>query len=145
MKSIPGVRDKLAEKGLKITLQRIAILEAIYALGNHPTAEMILDYMKDTYPSIGPGTLYKVLDVLIDNQLIKRVKTERDIMRYDGIVENHHHMYCSESGDIKDYMDPDLDQLLATYFKKKEIENFDIEEIKLQIHGKFLKQGKKDS
>jgi len=83
--------------------------------------------------------------VLIDNQLIKRVKTERDIMRYDGIVENHHHMYCSESGDIKDYMDPDLDQLLATYFKKKEIENFDIEEIKLQIHGKFLKQGKKDS
>jgi len=142
MKSIPRVRDKLAEKGLKITPQRIAILEAIYALGNHPTAEMILAYMKDAYPSIGPGTLYKVLDVLIENQLIKRVKTEKDIMRYDGIVENHHHVYCSESGEIKDYMDPDLDQLLATYFKKNEIENFDIEEIKLQIHGKFLKQGK---
>jgi len=142
MKSIPGVRDKLAEKGLKITLQRIAILEAIYALGNHPTAEMILDYMKDTYPSIGPGTLYKVLDVLIENHLIKRVKTERDIMRYDGIVENHHHVYCSESGEIRDYMDQDLDQLLAGYFRKKQITDFEIEEIKLQIHGKFLKQGK---
>ncbi len=123
--SIGQIKDKLVEKGLKVTPQRIAILEAIYTLNNHPTAEMIMDYIKDTHPGIASGTIYKVLDVLIENQLIKRVKTEKDIMRYDGILENHHHLYCSESEEIKDYMNEDLDQLLTDFFKKNGIENFE--------------------
>jgi Fur family peroxide stress response transcriptional regulator len=138
MITIGQIKDKLVDKGLKVTPQRIAILEAIYKLNNHPTAEMILDYIKETYPGIASGTIYKVLDVLIENQLIKRVKTEKDIMRYDGMVENHHHLYCSESEEIKDYIDEDLDQVLVNYFRKNEIENFEIGEIKLQINGKFL-------
>ena len=60
-------------------------------------------------------------------------------MRYDGIVENHHHLYCSESEEIKDYMNEELDQLLTAFFQKNGINNFKIEEIKLQINGKFLK------
>lgn len=135
--NIYQIKDKLIEKGLKVTPQRIAILEAIYTLNNHPTAEMIMDYIKDTHPSIASGTIYKVLDVLIENKLIDRVKTEKDIMRYDSILENHHHLYCSESEDIKDYINEDLDQLLADYFKKNGIEDFEIKEIKLQINGKF--------
>jgi Fur family peroxide stress response transcriptional regulator len=133
------IKDKLVNKGLKVTPQRIAVLEALYVLNNHPTAEMIMDYIRESHPGIASGTIYKVLDVLIENQLIKRVKTEKDIMRYDGIVENHHHLYCSESEMIKDYFDEDLDQLLVSYFKKNGIDNFEIGEIKLQINGKFVK------
>lgn len=140
--SIAQIKDKLVEKGLKVTPQRIAILEAIYMLNNHPTVEMIMDYIKDTHPGIASGTVYKVLDVLIENKLIDRVKTEKDIMRYDSMMKHHHHLYCSESEDIKDYIDEDLDQLLANYFKKNGIENFEIREIKLQINGKFLKSRK---
>jgi Fur family peroxide stress response transcriptional regulator len=140
--SIGQIKDKLVEKGLKVTPQRIAILEAIYTLNNHPTAEMIMDYIRDTHPGIASGTVYKVLDVLIENNLIDRVKTEKDIMRYDSVMENHHHLYCSESEDIKDYINEDLDQLLANYFKKNGIENFEIRGIKLQINGKFLKSRK---
>ena len=87
--SISQIKDKLVEKGLKVTPQRIAILEAIYFLNNHPSAEMIMDYIKDTHPGIASATVYKVLETLVENQLVKRVKTEKDSMRYDGIVENH--------------------------------------------------------
>jgi Fur family peroxide stress response transcriptional regulator len=134
------IKDRLVEKGLKVTPQRIAILEAIYTLNNHPTAEMILDYIKDAHPGIASGTIYKVLDVLIENQLITRVKTEKDVMRYDGVLENHHHLYCVETEEIADYVDEDLDHLLADYFRKKGIENFSIREVKLQINGEFLKR-----
>ena len=137
--SIGQIKDKLVEKGLKVTPQRIAIMEAIYTLNNHPTAEMIMDYIKDSHPGIASGTIYKVLDVLIENQLINREKTEKDIMRYEAILENHHHLYCSESEEIKDYMDEDLDKILTDYFTKNEIKNFEIREIKLQINGRFLK------
>lgn len=139
---ISQIKDRLVEKGLKVTPQRIAILEAIYIINNHPTADMIMEYIKDTYPGIATATVYKVLDVLVENQLIVRVKTDKDRMRYDGIIENHHHIYCSESEAIKDYVNEELDQLLATFFKKNGIEDFKIEEIKLQINGKFLKQSK---
>jgi Fur family peroxide stress response transcriptional regulator len=137
--SIGQIKEKLVEKGLKVTPQRLAVLEAIYTLNNHPTAEMIMDYIRETHPSIASGTIYKVLDALIENQLIKRVKTEKDIMRYDGILENHHHLYCAESEEIIDYINEDLDGILENYFKNNRIENFEIREIKLQINGKFLK------
>ena len=140
--SISQIKERLVEKGLKVTPQRIAILEAIYILNNHPTAEMIMDYIKDTHPGISSATIYKVLDALVENQLIKRVKTEKGIKRYDGITENHHHLYCSDSEEIEDYMNENLDQLLADYFKKNGIEYFEIRDIKLQINGTFLKSKK---
>jgi Fur family transcriptional regulator, peroxide stress response regulator len=131
------IRNKLTEKGLKITPQRISILEAIYKLNNHPTAENILAYIHDTHPNIATGTVYKVLDTLVENTLIKKVKTDADVMRYDGMVENHHHLYCSDCDLIEDYVDDELDELLKEYFKKKKIPGFEIEDIVLQIRGSF--------
>lgn len=138
---INQIKERLVEKGLKVTPQRIAILEAIYSLNNHPSAEMIMKYIRDRYPGIASGTIYKVLDVLIEHRLIDRVKTDKDIMRYDGILENHHHLYSSDSEEIKDYVNNELDQLLKDYFEKNAIEEFEIEGIKLQINGRFLKGG----
>lgn len=135
--SINQIKDKLVEKGLKVTPQRIAVLQAIYELNNHPTAEMIMEHIKDTHPGIASATVYKVLDALEENQLIARVKTDKDIKRFDGVVENHHHLYSSESEEIKDYMNAELDQLLADFFKKNKIIGFSLEEIKLQLIGKF--------
>lgn len=140
--SISQIKDKLVGKGLKVTPQRIAILEAIYSLNNHPTAEMIREFIKDTYPGIASATVYKVLDTLLEKQLIKRIKTDKDSMRYDGVLENHHHLYCFESEEIRDYRDEELDRLLSEYFKKKGIASFRIQDIKLQIHGRFLKTEK---
>ena len=140
--SVSDIKDKLIDKGLKVTPQRIAILDAIYSLGNHPTAEMIKAFIKDTHPGISPATVYKVLDALVENKLIKKVNTEKDVMRYDGILENHHHLYCSESNEIKDYSNEKLDQLLATFFRKHRISDFRIDEIKVQINGKFSKPKK---
>lgn len=134
---IEDIKNKLVEKGLKVTPQRMAILEAIYNLKNHPTAENIIDYIKDKHPNIATGTVYKVLGALVENKLVNRVKTEKDIMRYDGIMENHHHLYCIESDLIKDYVDEELDELLKNYFKKKNLPGFKIEDVVLQIKGIF--------
>lgn len=133
------IQSRLKERGLKVTPQRMAILEGIYALNNHPTADNIIEYIRKTHPNIASGTVYKVLDVLVDNTLIKKVKTEKDIMRYDGILEQHHHLYCSECDLIEDYVDPELDQLLMNYLSKKNFPGFQIDSIALQIKGRFDK------
>ena len=129
--------NKLIEKGLKVTPQRMSVLEAVYNLHNHPTAENIIEYIHQSHPNIATGTVYNVLDTLVENQLIKKVKTDEDVMRYDGIVELHHHLYCSGSDLIEDYVDKELDELLKEYFKSKKLTGFKIEEIVLQIRGTF--------
>lgn len=127
---------KLVEKGLKVTPQRIAILGAIIKLDNHPTAENIIDYIRKNHPNISTATVYKVLDAFVSCGLIKRVKTEKDFMRYDARTESHHHLYYSDSDKIEDYMDEELNHILEDYFEMKNIPGFKIEDLKLQIIGK---------
>jgi len=127
----------LKEKGLKVTPQRLAIYEAVAMLKNHPTAEHVIDYIKKNHPNISVGTVYKVLDSLVENNLITKVKTEKDVMRYDAFLSKHHHLYCAETERIEDFEDEELNQLLQAYFKKKKIKNFKIQDIKLQITGTF--------
>lgn len=141
--SIVDIRNKLLEKGLKVTPQRLAILDAIYKVGGHPTADKIIEYVRQSNPNIASGTVYKVLDTLIENQLVNRVTTDRDVMRYDGVIEKHHHLYCMECDIIEDYVDKELDALLQDYFNNKKIKGFHINEFVLQIKGKFDKKAKK--
>jgi Fur family peroxide stress response transcriptional regulator len=131
------LREKLKEKKLKVTPQRVAIYEAILKLKNHPTAENVIEYIKINHPNISVGTVYKVLDSLVENELLNKVKTEKDIMRYDAILSNHHHLYCTETDRIEDYEDENLNKLISDYFKENKIKNFKVKDIKLQITGKF--------
>ncbi len=131
------IRNKLIDKGLKVTPQRMAILEAIIELGNHPTAENIISYIKKEYPNIATGTVYKVLAVLVDNNLVRKVVTDKDISRYDGFTERHHHLHSPGSDVIGDYIDKELDEMLEAYFKKKKLPGFKIDNFTLHINGRF--------
>jgi len=132
------IRHTLSEKGLKVTPQRMVILETIYRLKNHPTADQIIEVVRKNHPNIAPGTVYKVLDAFVRNHIIKRVSTDEGVMRYDGIVEHHHHFYCTENSEIHDYFDEELDELLRDFFSKKKVGSFQIDEMILQIKGKFV-------
>lgn len=139
---IHSIRNILQEKGLKVTPQRVAIYEAVVKLNNHPTADNIIEYIKTNHPNISVGTVYKVLDSLTENNLLQKVKTEKDIMRYDAVLTKHHHLYCAETDRIEDYNDEKLNALISDYFKKNKIKNFKIQDIKLQITGQFNIQNK---
>jgi Fur family peroxide stress response transcriptional regulator len=128
---------KLKEQGLKITPQRLAVLEAVNLLHDHPTADEVGQYIRKKYPNIGTGTVYKTLDTLVEKGIIRRVKTERGLLRYDPITTSHHHLYCAVSERIEDYYDEELTNMLEDYFRKRKIKGFDIEEIRLQIIGRF--------
>ncbi len=128
---------KISSKGLRVTPQRVAILAGILDLKNHPTAENIQEHIKEQFPNISVATVYKTLESFVENDLLKKVKTESGIMRYDPILSNHHHLYCKKTDRIEDYEDEQLDDLIRAYFAKKGIKRFKIEDIKLQITGTF--------
>jgi Fur family peroxide stress response transcriptional regulator len=137
---VNDIREKLSSSGLRVTPQRVAVMEAIMTLHDHPTTEAIIQFIKEHHPHVVTGTVYKILDILVENGLVRRVKTDNDVMRYDAILDKHHHLYCAESDRIEDYFDEELNRMLEEYFDKHRISGFKIEDIKLQIIGKFKKQ-----
>lgn len=134
---LPELSKRITEKGLKVTPQRLAVLEAVVTLNNHPTVEQIMASIRERHPNTALATVYKVLDALVISGLVKKVTTDHDIMRYEAVTAPHHHIYCSESDEIEDYYDPELNKILDIYFKKKKIPHFSIEELRLQIIGKY--------
>lgn len=134
---INQISSILNNSGLKKTVQRTAVLEAILSLKNHPTAEKIIHYVQAKYPAIAVGTCYKTLDAFVEAGIIRKVRSENGLMRYDAITENHHHLYCLESDRIEDYNDEEVSAMLMKYFQKKKIRNFQIQNIRLEITGRF--------
>ncbi len=127
----------LTDNGLKITPQRVAVLEVLLNLNTHPSADEIVDYLRISYPHISIGTVYKILEAFLKKGILNKLKTNDDIMRYDPVKEKHHHLYCTNTERVEDFYDVELDKLLESYFKKKKIPNFSVSDIKLQIVGNF--------
>jgi len=132
----------LSTNGLKITPQRVAVYEAVKKL-DHPPADDILKAVNRYHPGIAKGTVYNILEVFCKKGILIKVKTEGDKMRYDAITELHHHLYDEGSDKIIDYKDEELNRLLENYFKTKNIPDFNIKEIKLQLTGNTINKNKK--
>jgi len=130
-------RSKLKERGLRVTPQRLAVFEAVDVLHDHPTAEEVSQFIRKKHPDIALGTVYKTLETMAERDILKRVKTDSGLLRYDAVKDNHHHIYCALCDRIEDYYDSELTEMIYNYFEKKQIPDFRIEDIKLQIVGRY--------
>ncbi len=137
MDELQEIVRKLNNAGLKITPQRVAVMQTLCKFRWHPTAEELFAGVSKTIPGLSQTTIYNTLDTFVKKGLVKRVKTDADVMRYDAVTEHHHHLYCAVSDRMEDYFDPELDQMLADYFERKRIEGFNVSDIRLQLMGDF--------
>jgi len=104
---------------------------------NHPSADKLIELIRKSHPNIAVGTIYKVLETFVAKGLIKKLDTRGDSMRYDAILEPHHHLYSENTSRIEDFYDEDLSALIRGYLKKKEIENFKLSDFRIQLIGDF--------
>ena len=87
----------LKEKGLKVTGQRLLVLEIMAAHpGEHLTAEEIFDLARAKLPEIGLATIYRALQVLVDLHVIDKLSFDDGFARYElgrdlGSEKHHHH------------------------------------------------------
>lgn len=109
----------LKEKGLKVTMQRVAILEVLADRpDNHFTAEEIYELVKDKKTDIGMATIYRTIQLLAEVNLIDKLDLNDGFMRYEigGQAGNihkhhHHHIICLKCGAILTSQDDLLESL----------------------------------
>lgn len=118
------ITNKLKTASLKITFQREKILEYIIFNKEHPTAEMVYKYIVKKIPHISKTTVYNNLKSLAKANLINPIKFIGETeVRYDGVVDNHHHFVCEKCGKIYDL------NLSCKHMNKKEVEGHKVENI----------------
>ena len=111
--------ELLKEKGLKVTRQRMAVLEAIGSCPQeHLTAEEIFELVKVGCPDIGLATVYRTIQLLRDLRLVDRIEFDDGIVRYEmgSALESagkhrHHHLVCIKCGRGISFQDDLLEEL----------------------------------
>ncbi|MBC8387996.1 MAG: transcriptional repressor [Actinobacteria bacterium] len=109
----------------RITKQRRIILKEIKNTKSHPTAYMIFEKVKNMVPNISLGTVYRNLEILSNEGLIKELKIDTRKRRYDGNINEHYHIRCIKCGRVDDL------KLKKVY----KIEDFFINDKKFKIIG----------
>jgi Fur family peroxide stress response transcriptional regulator len=102
------------EGGLAVTPQRTAIIEALLASTDHPTAEHIYAAVRRRYPHISLATVHRTLETLCRIGEARKVTQLHDSARYDGNLDPHHHVVCVRCHRIRDIEVSGLRQVLET-------------------------------
>ncbi len=87
---------------MRMTNQRRLILEKVKKAGTHPDAHEVYEMVRARMPRISLGTVYRNLETLSEQGLIKRIEAAGTQRRYDGQVEHHYHVRCSRCGRLDD-------------------------------------------
>ena len=92
-------------KGLKLTRQRLAILDFLEGNTDHPSAEEIYIAIKKQYRAISFATVYNTLDRLKKRGDIAELTIDPSRKHYDPDTRTHHHIFCTGCGKIADIFD----------------------------------------
>jgi Fe2+ or Zn2+ uptake regulation protein len=82
--------------------QRARILELLYQTKKHPTAMMIFEELRREFPSLSLGNVYRNLNILVEQGLVRELKMGSTFDRFDGNVAPHYHFVCEKCGEISD-------------------------------------------
>lgn len=99
-----SVLRELREKGLKITPQRLAVIEVLMAMRKlHPSAGAVYREAKKIRKSLSLSTTYATLNQLSAHGIIKTLQFDSAENRYELNLEEHVNLICEGCGKILDY------------------------------------------
>ena len=87
---------------MRNTEQRTVILEELRLCRNHPGADEVYLRVRERLPHISLGTVYRNLELMASQGMIRRLNTNSGQKRFDPIAEQHCHFHCNACGKIED-------------------------------------------
>lgn len=118
---------------LKYSRQREAIKEYLAHTREHPTADTVYMSIREDFPNISLGTVYRNLNLLVDMGDIIKIPSADGGDRFDGDASPHYHFFCASCGKVIDLNLNNIDQIIQIAS-----EQFDgiIESHETIFHGK---------
>lgn len=121
----------LRDHHLKVTPQRVAIADILYAKG-HVTIDSLYEIMLKKFDSISLATIYKNVNLMMQNTFIQEVKIPNSKSVYELTKDRHAHLVCEKCSFVED-IDFNFDSIAQ---HTASIGSFDVESVSLIFTGK---------
>ena len=95
------MRDKQNVR-MKMTPQRVAIMEYLEGNTNHPSAAEVFKAVSRTFPTMSFATVYNTLQTLKDKGHLLELSLDPEKKRFDANPTPHHHLICVSCKKIVD-------------------------------------------
>ena len=125
--------NDLKQAGLKVTHPRKRILEILETQRNrHLTADDIYRCLIEAKEEIGLATVYRVLNQFESAGLVEKHNFESGQAYYElDSGEHHDHMVCVETGEVVEFVSPEIEALQKKIAEKH---GFEIQDHSLVIY-----------
>lgn len=126
--------DFLKQRGQRQTPERFAILESIYATGDHVDADALYLRLKNDGVQVSRATVYNTLELLLDCDLVVKHQFGKTQAKYERSFAywQHDHLLCIDCGAIFEFCDPRIQSIQETV---AEIYGFEIAQHALNMYG----------
>jgi Fur family ferric uptake transcriptional regulator len=105
--------------GIKVTDQRMLILEEILNGAEHVTAQEVFENVRLKNPDVGFATVYRFLRTLTDHKVLSEVRMQGLPARYEWASKEHHdHISCVSCSKISEFESDEIEQLQVLISKK---------------------------
>lgn len=101
--SLETLSDELKRRNIRLSHQRIKVLEYLTKNQHHPTVDQIYCDLLLEVPTLSKTTVYNTLNALIEASLVKVIAIEDNETRYDIMTKNHGHFKCEKCGSILNF------------------------------------------
>lgn len=102
----------------KFSRQRESIVENLKCRTDHPTADMVYSDIRQIYPNVSLGTVYRNLSLLANEKKIQKIFTDDGVLRFDYNVKPHDHFICRGCGSVSDLHITNTDELISSVSEK---------------------------
>lgn len=99
-----SLRYRLKDKKMRMTPQRLAVLEYIYTAKTHPTVQEIYRALLPQFEKLSLATVYNNLKALVQLGYVVEMTYGDSATRYDYKQDdNHYHAICEQCGTVLDF------------------------------------------
>jgi Fur family ferric uptake transcriptional regulator len=106
-------RKYLERRGLKLTAERRALFDEVFARHEHLEADELLVRLRAKHKKISRATIYRTLELLADSGIVGKLRIGEAGYRYERLRagDHHDHLICRVCGKVVEFYEPRIEQL----------------------------------
>ncbi len=126
--------DALHRRGMRVTVERLALLDEMFLQHGHLDAEQLFERMKTHGHKISRATVYRNLDLLVDCGLARKYRLGQDRFLFEHVHpgQSHDHIACRQCGQVVEFVSPAISSLLGEICRAH---GFEVGETALHVAG----------
>lgn len=103
--------ERLVNKGVRPSMQRMAIMQYLLTHCTHPTVDDVFTDLAQEIPTLSRTTVYNTLRLFSEHKAAQMITIDDHRVCYDGDIHPHVHFFCKECGRVIDLMDEEAPHL----------------------------------